>query len=227
MSTSWAASTLQWWEEAGVDTVVGETPRDWLSAKPPAPAARATPAPESLPADLDAFRQWLLTGDAFPAGPRVGPSGDAASGLMMLVDMPAQEDAPGGVLLSGALGEMFDRMLGRIERSRDSIYLGSILPVRNPNGRLPAKEVGRLAEIARHHIGLAAPRALLLFGDECAKALLGKPMAAARRQVHMIETQAGPIRTVVTMSLQFLLGQPKRRQDAMEDLNLLMEELKS
>ena len=47
------------------------------------------------------------------------------------------------------------------------------------------------------------------------------------QQVHSIETPAGPVKAVVTMSLQFLLGQPKRRNDALEDLNLLMEELKS
>ena len=146
---------------------------------------------------------------------------------MLLIDMPAQEDAQSGFLLSGALGEMFDRMLGRIERNRESIYLASVLPVRTPNGRLPATEIARIARIARHHIGLAAPRALLLFGDECSKALLEMPMAAARRQVHSIETPAGPVKAVVTMSLQFLLGQPKRRNDALEDLNLLMEELKS
>jgi uracil-DNA glycosylase family 4 len=226
MGVSWAASTLLWWEEAGVDTIVGEEPRDWLSAKATAPAARTAPAAEALPNDLLAFQDWLLTSDSFPPGPRVGPAGDPASGLMMLIDMPAQEDAQAGALLSGELGAMFDRMLARIERNRESIYLASILPVRNPTGRLPANDIPRLAEIARRHIGLVAPRALLLFGDECSKALLGMPMTAARKRVHMIDTPAGPVRTIVTMSLQFLLGQPKRRNDAMEDLNLLKEELK-
>ena len=227
MSTSRAASALEWWEEAGVDTFVGEEPRDWLAQALQAQAAPPTPAQDALPGDLDAFRQWLLTSDTFPAGPRIGPSGDPASGLMMLIDMPAQEDRPGGTLLSGAIGEMFDRMLARIGRNRETIYLGSILPVRNPNGRLPARDAARLVRIARHHIGLAAPRAVLLFGDECSKALLGMPMTAARRRVHAIETPAGPVKAVVTMSLQFLLGQPKRRSDAMEDLNLLQEALES
>lgn len=231
MSTSWAASTIDWWEEAGVDTIVGEQPHDWLAPKPAAPkpgsAPAAVPAPAAiLPADVESFGQWLLTSDAFPPGPRLGPSGDPEAGLMMLIDMPAQSDGPGGTLLSGELGAMFDRMLGRIERTRESIYLASIMPVRNPNGRLPAGLAAALAGIARHHIGLVAPQAVLLFGDECSKALLGMPMAAARKRVHMIDTPAGPIKTVVTMSLQFLLGQPKRRQDAMDDLNLLMKELK-
>ena len=37
MSLRWAESALSWWEEAGVDTVVGEQPRNWLAT--PAPAA--------------------------------------------------------------------------------------------------------------------------------------------------------------------------------------------
>jgi uracil-DNA glycosylase family 4 len=225
MAVSWAASTMQWWQEAGVDTIVGEEPRDWLGAKGPASAAPSAPAPEALPADLDAFRDWLLASEDFPPGPRLAPSGDPASGLMMLIDMPAAEDGPGGTLLSGELGAMFDRMLARIGRDRQSVYLASILPAREPTGRLPAKDVARLAALARHHVGLVAPRALLLFGDECSKALLGMPMASARKSVHALDTPAGPVRTVVTMSLQFLLGQPKRRNDAMEDLNLLKGEL--
>jgi len=225
MATDWAASALDWWEEAGVDTIVGEQPRDWLKPQSAAAPARAGAAQEALPADPEAFRTWLLASDAFPAGPRVGPSGDPAAGLMMLIDMPGQDDARAGTLLSGDLGAMFDRMLGTMKRDRASIYLASVLPVWSPTGRLPKDDVARLAEIARHHIGLAAPRALLLFGDECAKALLGLPMTAARGRPHSLETPAGPILTFVTMSLPFLLNQPERRRDAMADLKLLTEEL--
>lgn len=226
MAEGWAASALDWWEEAGVDTIVGEEPHDWLRPKPAAAEARMAPEVQTLPADLDAFREWLLTSDALPAGPRLRPSGDPKAGLMMLIDMPAQEDVQGGALLSGEIGAMFDRMLGKIERDRDSIYLASILPGRAPSGRLPANAAKRLAEIAKHHVGLVKPSVVLLFGDECSKAMLGIPMAAARRRVHSIETPSGPIKAIVTMSLQFLHGQPKRRNDAMEDLNLLREELK-
>ena len=33
MASNWAASALDWWQEAGVDVIVGETPREWLSPK--------------------------------------------------------------------------------------------------------------------------------------------------------------------------------------------------
>jgi len=37
-------SALDWWREAGVDTLVEDAPRDWLTAPMPAPAAFAQAA---------------------------------------------------------------------------------------------------------------------------------------------------------------------------------------
>lgn len=226
MASGWAASALDWWEEAGVDTIVGEAPRDWLAPKAKAAEAPpAAPAPDKLPADLDGFRAWLLGSDLAGSGIALAPEGDPASGLMMMIDMPSPEDAAAGGLLSGEIGAMFDRMLARMGRSRETIYLAPMLPVRNPAGKLPPNDVERIAQIARHHIGLAAPRALLLFGDECSKALLGRAVALARGSVHAIETGAGPVPAFVTMSLQMLLKLPERRRDAMADIEMVMAEL--
>ena len=40
MASNWAASALSWWQDAGVDTIVGEAPRDWLSPKAKEAAAQ-------------------------------------------------------------------------------------------------------------------------------------------------------------------------------------------
>ena len=98
MGSDWAASALTWWQEAGVDTVVGEEPRNWLAPapKPSAAAAEPVPAAAPMPQTLDAFQIWLRDSRelpfASPTAPRVGPSGSPASGLMILVDMPSVED---------------------------------------------------------------------------------------------------------------------------------------
>jgi len=233
MASGWAASALSWWREAGVDTLVGETPRDWLNPRPPAPtpapAADAAPA-EAMPGDLEGLRDWLAATDSLPfasaSAPRLAPAGDPASGLMMLADMPAAEDVAAGALFSGEAGALFERMLAAIGRSRETIYLAPFSPIRPAAGRIDRESVAALAAIARHHIGLAAPRALLLFGDSCARALLAMPMSAARGRWHDLETPAGPIKTLVTIRLQELLSQPKLKTHAWADLQLLMEELK-
>jgi uracil-DNA glycosylase family 4 len=222
MASSWAASALDWWREAGVDVIVGEEPRDWLNPKAKAaPAAAAAP----LPATLDAFQDWLASGAGMPlAAPgvaRTRPSGDATSGLMVMVDMPSAD----GALLSGAAGALFDRMLGAIGRSRETIYLAALSPVRTPSGRIDEASAVRLAEIARHHIGLVAPKALLLFGDTCGKALTGSAVAGARARWHEVATQAGGIKTLVTIKPEKLNDMPGLKKLAWADLQMLVEAL--
>lgn len=232
MSAERAASALHWWREAGVDTIVGETPRDWLNPAPrPALAAAAsTPTDPPLPASLDAFQAWLAAGDAFPlaepGAPRVAPAGDPASGLMILIDMPSAADVAAGALLSGEPGELFDRMLAAIGRDRDSVYLAALSPARPAAGRIEPRELEPLARIARHHATLVAPAALLLFGDACGKALLGLAVGEGRGRWHELATPGGPIKTLLTIRPEKLLKQPNLKKHAWEDLKLLMEGLK-
>ena len=230
MASDRAASALSWWRESGVDALVAEEPRDWLN--PRAPAAVATPeapAMGALPETLEAFRSWLATSPdlplARPGARRIGPSGDPASGLMVLVDMPAPADLAAGALLSGDAGALFDRMMKAIGRGRDSLYLAPLSPVRTATGTIPADAAVRLADIARHHVGLIAPKALLLFGGACAKALLGLPVLRARGRWHQTATLGRTVRTLATIRPEKLLGQPGLKKHAWEDLQLLMEGL--
>lgn len=231
ISSDAAESALRWWLDAGVDCLVAEEPRDWLRPGPagPSPAPAESPAGE-LPGQLDLFQAWLGSTDrtpfASPSAPRVCPSGDPASGLMVLTDMPTGEDCETGVLLSGEAGRLFDRMLAAIGRDRDSIYLAAISCHRSPGGQLADEPARQCATLARHHIGLAAPRALLLFGDSSSKILLGLPVIRARGRWHEIATHAGPVRALVTYAPSFLLARPAAKAHAWADLQMLMEGLK-
>ena len=136
-----AASALQWWQDAGVDILVDEIPRDWLRPKAkaaPAAAPAATPA-DTLPDQLDLFQAYLRDNSTLPyasaSARRVCPAGDPAAGLMIVTDMPAAEDCSTGTLLSGEVGKLFDRMLAAIGRDRESIYLASLSCLRSLDGR--------------------------------------------------------------------------------------------
>jgi DNA polymerase len=231
-SSALAASVLQWWADAGVDVLVDETPRDWLRPKARARTPASTPQEpqaDALPDQLDLFHAYLRDSDtlsfASPSAPRVCPSGDPASGLMVMIDMPAGEDCATGTLLSGEAGALFDRMLIAIGRDRSSIYLASLSCLRSPSGSFTAPASAQCATLARHHIGLVAPKALLLFGDACSKALLGLPVAKARGRWHEIATHAGPVRAIVTMPPHYLLQQPKAKTLVWADLQMLMQGL--
>lgn len=240
MASRWAESALTWWEDAGVDTIVGETPRDWLAGPTPqipAPTEQAPPAAPTFPDDLAAFQAWLASSDLIPfAGPgarRLLPAGSAASGLMIITDVPSAEDAAAGRLFSGEQGALVDNMLrnfaGRLldgaTLDRETIYLAPFSPIRPPAGRIDPGGVRFLAEAMRHHIGLVAPKAVLIFGDSCSRALLGKPMTEARGAWHEVETPAGPVPAIVTIRPQELLSQPRLRAHAWADLQLLAEKL--
>jgi DNA polymerase len=226
MTAGWAESALQWWQEAGVDTIVDERPRDWLKPGRPQPAAPGpVPAAPELPDALDAFQAWLATSPDIPfAGPAVRrdlPTGDPHAGLMVIVDMPSLE----GGLLGGQAGALFDRMLGAIGRSREIIYLASLSPIRTPSGKIDEASLARLGEIARHHIGLVAPKAALLFGDACGKALLGTPVAGGRAKWHEITTKSGPVKALVTIRPEKLDEMPRLKKLAWADLQLLADAL--
>lgn len=230
----WAESALSWWEEAGVDTIVGEQPRDWLAAATTATARAAPPQPQpvapaaDLPGDLPAFQAWLATADALPlaatGAQRMAPSGAATSGLMVISDTPTAEDIEAGVLISGEQGRLFDRMLGAIGLSRGEIYLAPFSPIR-PAAKLGQAEIETLCRIVRHHIGLVGPKALLVLGDGCSRALFGAPTARTRGAWHDVETPAGPVRALVTIKPQELLANAKLKALAWADLQMLREEL--
>ncbi|HLL58731.1 MAG TPA: uracil-DNA glycosylase [Allosphingosinicella sp.] len=234
MADAAALSALQWWADAGVDVMVDEVPRDWLRPKAKAPSTPAVVPPseaaELLPDQLELFQGYLRDSSklpfASPSARRVCPAGDPAAGLMILTDMPAAEDCTANSLLSGETGRLFDRMLAAIGRDRNSIYLASLSCLRSPDGRFTNETATQCATLARHHIGLAAPRALLLFGDAVSKALLGIGMAQARGRWHEIASHSGPIKAIVTLPPSYLLNQRAAKAHAWADLQMLMEGLK-
>lgn len=242
MVSRWAESALIWWEDAGVDTIVGEEPRDWLAgpkkAAAAAPPEEPAPATPTFPDELAAFQNWLATTDTLPfAGPgarRLPPAGSATSGLMAITDVPSAEDVAAGILFSGEQGALVDNMLSKFAEKlldgatldRETIYLAPFSPIRPPAGRIDPQGVRFLAEVMRHHIALVAPKAVLIFGDSCSRALLGKSMAEARGAWHEVETPTGSVPAIVTIRPQELLSQPKLRTNAWADLQLLAERLK-
>lgn len=230
-----AASLFGWWEEAGVDILVDERPRDWLQ---PVAAAAASPlseepAPRSLPETLDALKHHLATQADLPfAGPgatRVLPAGDPASGLMFLADMPSSEDAAAGQVFAGETGRLFDNMLRAIGRTRGDVYLASLSCLAAPTGRLDEEAIGACADLARHHVALATPKRLLLLGDAACRAILGTPLMPARGRVH--HPELGPkngnlrVPTVATFHPRFLLTSPSAKAGAWADLLLFTEDL--
>jgi DNA polymerase len=235
VSDGLALSALDWWMEAGVDTIVDDLPHDWLSTARPvmseAPSAAATApvvsapaAADALPATLAEYRRWLIAEAPIPGQPdaRIDAMGDPATGTMVIVDMPEADDRASGNLLSGEAGALFDRMLAAMKLDRAAIYMVPFSPARPAIGRLSESDCSILAPLMRHHIALAAPQRLLLMGDAPARALLGKPLAQARGETHSMEIAGITIPTIASFHPRFVLERPDYRKPAWADLQMFM-----
>lgn len=227
-----AASTLEWWRDAGVDVLVGDEPFDWLVAEAPdavasSAAVAATPGamPQAaLPATIEALLAWRIGSDAPEAAwrvPLVSASGPVEADLMILVDCPERDAADS--LLGGAAGRLFDRVLAAIGRSRADVHLASVCAARPIAGRMPRDMEARLGEIARHHAGLVAPRRLLVLGDAASRAILAANVMERRGRLHPLNHNGGRMTEVVaSFHPRMLLERPALKAEAWRDLQMLM-----
>lgn len=220
-----AASLLGWWLEAGVDTPVGEAPRDWLrrhvaAAREPASASTT----REKPADLAAFQAWLAAGSGLPmdrpGSARVLPQGAEGARIMLLSDLPGRDEVAESRPIGGEAWTLTVRMLAAIGVKLEDAYYASLSCFHAPGSRIDKQELEACGVIARDHVRLARPERLILFGDAPSRALLGEPLARARGRIHKVEG----VRTIATFNPRWLLQRPSDKALAWRDLLLLMSE---
>ncbi|MEH6683880.1 MAG: hypothetical protein V7664_05210 [Qipengyuania sp.] len=183
---------LDWWREAGVDADFADEASGWLAepksddavAAPPPPAPppiirktaleRALAQPDGtasgidrteLPDTLEKFREWWMTAPSLADGAldrRVPPRGVAGAALMVLLPQPFDDDADG--VLSGRARAFAEAMLRAMGLAAHEVYVASALPVPTAMPDWTRLAASGLGEVARHHIALAAPQRVLLFG---------------------------------------------------------------
>ncbi len=233
-----AESLIGWWRDAGVDVLIDEEPRNWLAeAKPrvpasatePSPAVPAAPPPHravSLPAALADFLAWrasdIETLADHPVRQRLAPEGDPATGPMIVTDVPERGDASAGHLLTGDVGDLFDRMIAAWKIDRAGIYLTAMAPARPPSGRIEADTLELLGPILIHHIRLAAPKKLWLMGEAASRAVLGMNVADATGRLHLINYDATIVEAIATLHPRVLLREPKSKARVWEDMQRLI-----
>ena len=160
------------------------------------------------PATLDAFGGWWLTEpslDCAPAARRVLPRGPAGAALMVLVAMPEAEDR--GELLSGPQGRLLDAILAAFGSRPDAVYRTSALPCPGPAIDWAALAEAGMTEVLTHHIALAAPQRLIVFGRDVSPLLRHDPAQSAANLTHF-EHDDGRVPLLVAPSLAALIDKP-------------------
>jgi uracil-DNA glycosylase len=235
-SRSDALAALGWLVEAGVDTLVGETPRNWLAeaaaveatvAPAVPPTARAKPAPASDTSDLERLIAEADTPTALCEAAKslrakpIFADGDPASGVMVVGQDAAPDDDRTGKPFSGPSGALLDRMLTAIGRDRSSVYLTNLHLWRQAGGRPATDEETRLSTlILRRHIELIRPRALLVMGDKPSKALFDTDTSITKLRGRWIELEFGDVKVpaLPTFNPAYLLRAPPQKALAWADL---------
>ena len=118
-----------------------------------------------LPTGLADFREWWgqekksLSGAVLAP---VMPRGDAGARLCVLVPQPEQGDTD--TLLQGPRGVLLSAILRAMGLEDSDCYIASVLPAPIIQPDWDDLRAAGHGEIARHHLALAAPERILVFG---------------------------------------------------------------
>jgi DNA polymerase len=208
--------------EAAASRAADAQPPAGANAAPGAQAAKRAvldkgrpPAPrrhdywgDSPPATLAAFRDWWLQAPDLGAGsyPRVPPRGTPGAALMVVV--PDPESADRDQLLSGPQGRLLARILAAMGLGADDVYLASALPRHTPMADLAGLAASGMDQVLAHHVALAAPARVILFGQGLESWLA--PSATPRAHALRENNQIGSIPAVmITETLGSMLDMPQ------------------
>jgi len=137
--------------------------------------------PALWPRDLVGFAQWWLTEASLDHGVREGrvaPRGPAGAALMVLVGHPEPTD--GERLLDGPEGRLLDAMLRAMGIAPEAVYVAAALPRHTPAADWADLARRGLGAVVRHHIALAGPQRLLVFGSGALSLLGNDPAQSAQ-----------------------------------------------
>ncbi len=87
------------------------------------------------------------------------------NGLLIITDLPSSDDDMSGKILSGAAGELTNKMLSAIDMSRESVSIIPLLFWRTPGGRSPSREELDLSlPFINKMIKMLSPRIIITLG---------------------------------------------------------------
>ena len=225
---------LAWWREAGVDCSFADAAEGWLEL-PEEPAEQAPPPPkveaprpttplqraldgaekpaigggrESWPDELEAFQHFWLTEPSLAEGAlsmRVPPRGDVGARLMIIVPQP--EDGDDERLLGGQLGSLVASFVRAAGLSEAEIYCASALPRTLPLPDWADLAQRGLAELTRHHIALAKPQRVLVFGRGLTPVFTREETAPPA-----LDLPGGPVPLMIAPRLDRLMRMPGHRK---------------
>lgn len=183
---------------------------------------------------FEALEKAVMTFEGCPlkAGARntVFTDGVPGADLLVIGEAPGRDEDRTGKPFVGRAGQLLDRMLAAIDRSREKdVLISNVIYWRPPGNRTPTQtETAVCRPFVDRLIELTAPKAVILAGGAPMQALLGITGIMRSRGVwREIETSGGArFPALPIFHPAFLLRQPGQKRLAWNDLLNLQAKLR-
>jgi len=181
------------------------------------------------PTDIDSlvrmvteFNHPLRSGATNVAKPNIAKN---PNGLVIITDMPSADDDLSGQILSGAAGEMIDKMLSAIEMSRENVSIIPLVFWRTPGGRTPSREeLDLVRPFTDKMLEMLAPRVIITLGTLATTEITQANLTSVHG--NEIKTESGY--TIVPLyHPNYLILKPSAKRDVWTALQNVQKMLKN
>ena len=164
--------------------------------------------------ELSKYRQHVVAG-----------SGNPKARLMFIGESPSASDDAENRIFSGEVGELLDKMIVAMGFSgREDVYLTTLIKCRPPGNRVADKfEVEKCIGYLKKEIELISPEAIVVFGANTVKYLLGKEGTISELRGKML--YYGNIPLMPTFNPAYLLRKAAAKREVWQDLQEIMKVL--
>ncbi|MGJ8562435.1 MAG: uracil-DNA glycosylase [Alphaproteobacteria bacterium] len=212
---------------------VAQTPRE---SQPSAKLAPAAPSPESTEVartakTLEGLKNILAdfnAGDMSDhARQAVFSRGNPEADIMVIGEVPSQDDDITGKSFAGPPGRLLDKIFASIGLGENELYLTQVVNWCPPGGRNPTKEeIALCLPFITRHIELIDPKIIVLVGGLSLSAMTGQTSIMKNRgQWTDLKIGGKTIPALPLYHPDFLLRQPTMKKDCWRDILSLRESL--
>lgn len=175
--------------------------------------------PQQLPENFDDIARWWMASDdvimTSGSGPRILPTLIKAPKLLIISDMPDQDD--GERLFTGASGTLLNNILNAAYIEREATALLSIWPQYSLAPEMEMDRQSYWAEIVQHLIALINPQHIMLCGKFANMIVTGKDLVENQRSLPNINHNQPNIPLSVSFHPRTLLNRPTLKRAAWND----------
>jgi len=151
--------------------------------------------------------------------------GKASPRLMIVGDVPSEEEDSSAQMYRGAAGELLEKMLQAMKLSTDEVFYTPAVKCRPPENRQPhVAESKTCFKHLQQQIAERKPKCILAFGNLAALGVLNQKLKVTEARGQWFNTDDN-IPVMVTYHPAYLLRKPEEKKAAWGDLQQVMSKL--